>query len=359
MSRNTLSKREYTFWVFLGAIVFSTLYRKFYAVNYIGFEITILQILMSAGLWFILMYRNRNYSSVFLSILLPLVILETIEYWEYVPAVPKITEAAVLIALGVGVVLVRRDVGCNIGRQWWIAAFKGTFLKSFGMAACLIMLIGVVHGRSVHIRQISVLYRSVLNDIEAESIAKKDEITLNNNLETLSRLDPKGGWKTLSLEEKSDVLETLIQSICWDLGMRDSYPNLDIAYTEREELLGVYDRESDTVTLSYDYIIKMKADGYSICRVLGHELYHRMQYYQIEMLEALEASETTAKYADLQLLRGIATYRREAENYIDGKEDYFLYTTQTVERDAESYGDKITQECYSAIQEYYESQSEE
>lgn len=358
MSRNTLSKREYTFWVFLGAIVFSTLYRKFYAVNYIGLEFTILQILMSAGLWFILMCRNRNYSSVFLSILLPLVVLETIEYWEYVPAVPKITEAAVLIALAVGIVLVRRDVGCNIGRQWWITAFKGTFLKSFGMAACLIMLIGVVHGRSVHIRQISVLYRSVLNDIEAESIAKKDEITLNNNLETLSRLDPKGGWKTLSLEEKSDVLKPFIQSICWELGMRDSFPNLNIAYLS-EELLGFYDRETDTVTLSYDYIVKAKADGYSVCRVLGHELYHRMQYYQIEMLEALEASETTAKYADLQLFSGIAEYRRESENYIDGQEDYFLYATQTLERDAEIFGDKVTAECYDAVQVYFEQEQGE
>lgn len=58
-------------------------------------------------------------------------------------------------------------------------------------------------------------------------------------------------------------------------------------------------------TLSYHYIVKAKADGYSVCRVLGHELYHRMQFYQIEMLEALEASEKTAKYADLLLLSGM------------------------------------------------------
>lgn len=359
MRRNTLSQGEYTFWVFWGAILFSTLYRKFYTITYVGLGITVLQVGMSAGLWFILMRRNRNYSSVFLSILMPLVVLETIEYWEFVPAVQGITEAAVPIALAIGIVLVRKEAGCNKSRQWRIAVFKGTFIKSFCMTACLIMLPGVVHGRSVHIRQISVLYRSVLNDIEAESIAKKDERTLNNNLEMLSRLDPKGGWKTLSLEEKSDVLETLIQSICWDLGMRDSFPNLNIAYLKSEELLGFYDRESDTVTLSYDYIVKAKADGYSVCRVLGHELYHRMQYYQIEMLEALEASETTAKYADLQLLSGIAEYRRESENYINGQEDYFLYATQTLERDAETFGDKVTAECYDAVQEYYESQIEE
>ena len=108
MRRNTLSQGEYTFWVFWGAILFSTLYRKFYTITYVGLGITVLQVGMSAGLWFILMRRNRNYSSVFLSILMPLVVLETIEYWEFVPAVQGITEAAVPIALAIGIVLVKK-----------------------------------------------------------------------------------------------------------------------------------------------------------------------------------------------------------------------------------------------------------
>ena len=58
-------------------------------------------------------------------------------------------------------------------------------------------------------------------------------------------------------------------------------------------------------------------------------------------------------------MSGIAEYRRESENYINGQEDYFLYATQTLERDAETFGDKVTAECYDAVQEYYESQIEE
>ena len=127
------------------------------------------------------------------------------------------------------------------------------------------------------------------------------ENSLSANIATVAKLDPDGGWGALPLEEKIEVLETIICIECRYLGMQNSAPALELAYLE-EGLLGQYDSEKDEVTLSYNYVVDSEAAGYSVIQVLCHELYHRYQHYQVNLLQAIRDNSDTAKYANLLLL---------------------------------------------------------
>lgn len=130
-------------------------------------------------------------------------------------------------------------------------------------------------------------------------------------------------------------------------------PTLKVSYLE-EDLLGQYNYEEDSVTLSYNYMVS-ETSGYSILRVLSHELYHRYQHYLVRMLEALGSSEDTERYTDLLLLYDLTVYKKEIENYVspDGSAiSYYLYNTQQFERDADKYGDASVYEYYREIQDY-------
>ena len=112
------------------------------------------------------------------------------------------------------------------------------------------------------------------------------ENSLSANIATVAKIDPDGGWGSLPLEEKIEVLETIIRIECRYLGMQDSAPALELAYLE-EGLLGQYDSEKDVVTLSYNYVVDSEAGGYSVIQVLCHEIYHRYQLYQVNLLQAI------------------------------------------------------------------------
>lgn len=68
---------------------------------------------------------------------------------------------------------------------------------------------------------------------------------------------------SLTVSEKTEVLETIIRVECRYLGMRDSAPALELAYLE-EGLLGEYDNEKDQITLSYNHVVDSGSSGYSV-----------------------------------------------------------------------------------------------
>lgn len=127
----------------------------------------------------------------------------------------------------------------------------------------------------------------------------------------------------------TDVLETVIRIECRYLGMRDSAPSLELAYLE-EDLLGQYDFNRDVITISYNYVVDSGLNGYPVLQVLCHELYHRYQRYQVNLLQLLRQSEDAAEYADLLLLDSAGIYEEEFCNYIspdDSALSYYLYSS--------------------------------
>ena len=164
-----------------------------------------------------------------------------------------------------------------------------------------------------------------------------------------------GGWGSLPLEEKIEVLETIIRIECRYLGMRDSAPALELAYLE-EGLLGQYDSEKDVVTLSYNYVVDSEAGGYSVVQVLCHELYHRYQHYQVNLLQVIRDNDDTEKYANLLVFDTAGIYEDEFSSYISPDDDsaisYYMYSSQRLERDAEKYGNASVVDYYEQICSY-------
>ena len=74
----------------------------------------------------------------------------------------------------------------------------------------------------------------------------------------------------MTLDDKAAVLERCIRVETRYYGI-DQASALRISHLE-ENLLGEYNQEANEITLSYEYLTV--ADGYSILRVVTHELAH-------------------------------------------------------------------------------------
>lgn len=106
--------------------------------------------------------------------------------------------------------------------------------------------------------------------------------SLERNVETLSKLDSEGGWSLLSLEEKADVLMTVIKVECRHLGMRDSAPTLAIE-RPTDDIEAKYDYTTDVITLSYSFMEEHKEDGFVIAEALCGEMFYRYQSYMADI----------------------------------------------------------------------------
>ena len=159
------------------------------------------------------------------------------------------------------------------------------------------------------------------------------------------------GWNALSLEEKIDVLETVVKVECRYLGMTDKTPSISLVYM-KDNLLGTYDFETDTIYLSYQYVVDSKDDGYSILKTLCHESYHRYQYYQISLLDKMGDNNAT----DLLMFNRIKKYKCESENYYSliDESDYYAYSSQALEVDARRYSESAVKDYKEQISEYLE-----
>ena len=361
MKKNRMRAGEYTFWAVFGLAALTYGYRNWYMISDpLGFWGVLFQLLVAAVLWRFLGTASRNVTSLILIALYPQVLNEIIASWEYIDPVRIMTVGTVLLTAILSTVIGRRILrklssGDGGSYRYW----RQRVWKYFVGISCSLLIVVAVYGRAARINNWSVMMREVMSIYQDIGIDQESDVnTLSNNIETVSRLDPRGGWKTLGLEEKTDVLETIVRIECRYLGMEDTYPTLNIAYTDRDDLLGYYNREKDMVTLSYMYLCDMNVSGYAVCQVLCHELYHRVQFYQVKMLEALESSEETRKYANLLILHDASVYRDEADHYHDGTDNYYLYASQQLERDADHYGDASVAEYYQAIQEYFSEQEE-
>jgi predicted SprT family Zn-dependent metalloprotease len=99
-------------------------------------------------------------------------------------------------------------------------------------------------------------------------------------------------------------------------------------------------------------------DGVAVIQVLCHEIYHRYQHYQVNLLQAIRDNSDTAKYANLLLLDTAGIYENESSNYIspdDSAISYYMYSSQRLERDAEKYSNASVVDYYEQICSYLES----
>lgn len=300
--------------------------------------------------------RERNWISLFTGVCIPVLSYEAASMFKYSVFIQRVTFAGIIIAFFTaalcGWIKIRKIKKTRIRNSILIS--RSSYLMRI---LCLVLLIPVcIYGKVL----INSHYTISMSDIEYLISDTQNDVpdydnSLDANMDMVVKMDPYGGWENLSPDEKMDVLQVICRIECRYLGMRDSAPSLELAYLE-EGLLGQYDHEADKITLSYNYVIDTKVSAYSICQVLLHEMYHRYQHYQVNMLEAIRASDETSKYANLLLLDDASIYEDEINNYIAPTENseisYYIYYSQRLERDAERYANEAVSEYYDEIQEY-------
>ena len=221
---------------------------------------------------------------------------------------------------------------------------------------CVVLLGACICGKVLIASHYTISYSDIAYSLsESYNDIPDYENSLSANIATVAKIDPDGGWGSLPLEEKIEVLETIIRIECRYLGMQDSAPALELAYLE-EGLLGQYDSEKDVVTLSYNYVVDSEAGGYSVIQVLCHEIYHRYQHYQVNLLQAIRYNDDTAKYANLLVLDTAGIYEDEFGSYISPDDDsaisYYMYSSQRLERDAEKYSNASVVDYYEQVCSY-------
>ena len=302
---------------------------------------------------------ERNWISLLSGTILPVLVFEVISMWKYSPVIRIMSMSVGIIAIAFGIIWALKKVSqikrVNLRREALIikAARASRII-------CCLLLIGVcIYGKSLIATHYAVSYSDIAyNSSESYNDIPDYENSLAANIETVAKIDPDGGWGSLSVDEKNAVLKTVIRIECRYLGMRDSAPSLELAYLE-EGLLGQYDNERDVITLSYNYVVDSRSSGYSVVQVLCHELYHRYQQYQVNLLQAIRDCDDTAKYANLLFLDNAGVYEEEFSNYISPDDNsvvsYYLYSSQKLERDAEKYGNASVVDYYEQICSYFGS----
>lgn len=136
-------------------------------------------------------------------------------------------------------------------------------------------------------------------------------------------------WDKLTLQDKLDLMQTVINIEIKHLGLDQGLPvkatglgrNINAAYDKK--LHTVYINEK---RLEYATAKEMLAS-------VTHEAYHA---YQAKIVETYYlANEEQRK---LYHYRKLEQYKKEMNNYINGREDYEKYYDQFIERDARYYG---------------------
>ena len=302
---------------------------------------------------------ERNWISLISGTLVPVLVYEAISMWKYSMAVRTMVLAGCFVSVATGLIWAARKVN----RAERIRSRREVFVikaaRVSRVICCLVLLGACICGKLLIASHYTISYSDITYSLsESYNDIPDYENSLSANIATLAKIDPDGGWGSLLLEEKIEVLETVIRIECRYLGMQDSAPALELAYLE-EGLLGQYDSEKDVVTLSYNYVVDSAAGGYSVVQVLCHELYHRYQHYQVNLLQAIRDSDDTAKYANLLILDIAGIYEDEFSSYISPDDDsaisYYMYSSQRLERDAEKYSNESVFDYYKQICSYISS----
>lgn len=220
---------------------------------------------------------------------------------------------------------------------------------------CLLLLMSVIIGK-IHIRdQYSLWFSQILYNIsDTQNDVYDYDNSLDANIEEVSKLDPLGGWHDLTLEEKAHVLETCVRIETRYYGLGTA-PSLEIALLDNENLLGYFDLEENKIKLSYKYIVDTNADGYAVLKVICHEMYHVYQSHLVSLLNDIRNNENMKQYENLLLLYDAGVYENEMNNYHSGDEgkEYFMYSSQQLEQDAERNANASVVEFYNRIQDFF------
>lgn len=348
---NTIDKSSY----FANALLYSSLTYSLFTYSFFihlpglsaGTSNTILLCMIGTSLilCFALSYlHRRNIVSLFTYITLPFSIYVLLSYRKFFPgradAAMLITASLLIIYLCFFTFGPIRNKGSR-KRAVMRRISRTANSMCFIIAVCLAVFVASI---AISTGAGSYIYRATLPSVESSQEA--DDWTIANNIDTVRMLEEEV-WRTLTPEQKMNVLGVIRNIEIRYLGI-DHQVELRSAQLDGTTS-GCYNDKRQCIIIDIDHLIN--APAADVLQTFLHEIYHCYQYAQIRLLYFVPE-----EYSDLYLLGKAHDYAYEAENYIDGDEDYAGYISQSLELDACSYSFRSVDEYYAAIASCDQSQ---
>ncbi len=223
---------------------------------------------------------------------------------------------------------------------------KKSFVRFLNLEVnCLRRIIGIAMLVSV----IGLVGRYCLSDgliPVSKQPAKENAITamensMDENMDSMVKLLPEN-WKTLSNEEKMDVLQILVNIESRFLGL--DKPVHITARRLEEGLNGFYEDSKGLIVINVDLLAK---NPDKVVKTVTHEGRHASQYTLVRIYDQLDEAQQKSIY-----MYNASIYKDEFKNYQDGDEDFFRYYAQRCEADARWYSEGATEDIYDRIEEY-------
>ncbi len=272
--------------------------------------------------------RRRNYLSLFTNTVLPLGIYSLIVYERAHPVVVLAIEIAIYVLGGAYcvAVLARRIKAddSTVSRKVIMNRFKACLngLRTVTAVCCSVLIIYTLCLNAFDSPSVIPAVKPTADVVET-----KQEV-LADNLPVISGIDP-SVWKTLTFDERIDVMQTLANVERVQLGIGHEI-NL-CADSLGFGTYGTYAHATHTVTLNFD-ILEMD-NPYKCVETLCHETRHAFQRNVSEAYLSLDKD-----YQQLAIFDNARDYYENFDDYKDAYEDGFSeYEDQTVEADSRRY----------------------
>lgn len=358
--KNRFSKDVFFYLMIIALVGFTLVYEEYFitfSINGVWDHLKLYFMVAVVGtVSYYLTFRfHRNIISIIGIGVIPVLFYDLVNIWRYEDTI-KFADMigavlVVCVSAGLAGIYCRKLRRSNSKKKFF---YENTaFLTRIGV--CAIMIVSVFIGKKHINEQYTLFYSQIFYNIsDSQDDIWDYDNSLAANIEEISKLDPECGWRDLTLDDKAAVLEQCIRVETRYYGI-DQAPALRISHLE-ENLLGEYNQEANEITLSYEYLTV--ADGYSILRVVTHEMAHAYQHCLVELFQDIKGSEETKKYENLRLLYTAGQYEEELSHYVSDVTDdisYIRYATQLVEVDAEKMADQSLMEFYEEIQNYLKS----
>lgn len=283
--------------------------------------------------------RRRNYLSLFTNTVLPFGIYTIITYDDIHFAVACAIMFSVLILCGL-----------FLFGMIWVTDFPDTLNKIKNIIVhCLCGTKSIVAVcLSVLILYVSGLYAfespSIIPAVKPVATIEEDKAeVLEKNLPIITKIE-ESIWKTLTLDERLDVMQVLAN-------VEKSHLGISHEINVRADSLGLgtygtYDHTKHEVTINTQVL--MDDDSTDAVDTLCHEVRHAYQHDSAEAFLSLDK-----EYQNLEIFDGMRSFYENFEDYKNASYDgYDDYKNQTVEVDSRRYSIARSSFYFRTVENY-------
>lgn len=257
-----------------------------------------------------------------------------VSYAKYQTALVVIT-----IALSVGICAFLIYLAKQNKRRW-DSIFKVRLSALIIQSVSILLLLFMMLIQFIPVFQLPII-KAKVEAIPDDSFGEEYSVTANaDSLSAFSTDDET--WKTLSLEEKVDLLQLVANAEKRYLGLPHT---LSVRATVLGEgTFGRYSNKEHLIEIDIEHL--KNSEKKAVLNTLVHEAYHA---YERQILELYKSANDEQK--NLMVFQNVEAYIKEFDSYTDGSKDFVSYYYQKTEQDARKYSDEASTDIIKTIDE--------